>query len=209
MIFIHIRLRCALPPITWFLDRCSSVVPEFFRFPTFTRPAAKPSVPEFVAGQDSCSDEAWTRYILKSYRYQPYQYENLVMVRDPSGAFRLPTVAEKERMLGFFPGHVSKMHSAFELKNFGTRCYDEQHDALGNSFSCIVVARILSCFSSRLSFTDCDTLWQCWHSQTNILGRQVNQIFTNNEAPVTITKSTPQGSIEPQVYYTPGIYATT
>ena len=69
--------------------------------PTFTRALPKRTPPKQAAGLSTASDEAIERWRLDSHKFQVYQYESWHMVRKPDGSIRLPSLGERERLMGF------------------------------------------------------------------------------------------------------------
>eukprot|EP00973_Karenia_brevis_P049360 6847504-Karenia_brevis.AAC.1 len=67
-----------------------------------------------------------------------------MLITDVSGAQRLPRAVEKERLMGFYSNHTSKLFSKFEQCNRPIQFEDERNNAIGNTFHCIVVARIVA-----------------------------------------------------------------
>lgn len=82
---------------------------------------------------DQASDKALKRWRGDSFRLQPYQYEGRNLVLDRNGP-RRPTPEEQLRMMGFVSTHLN---TKARLSN------DAKGQMIGNSFSAIVVARLL------------------------------------------------------------------
>ena len=75
-------------------------------FPTFTtsRPREKPG--HKPAGVATCSAEDLDRWVNDSFRYPPYQYTAKNLLINKRNEMRLPTIEEKEYMMGFPVGYT-------------------------------------------------------------------------------------------------------
>ena len=156
----HVLLRTKrLPPISTFLEPNCAVTKDFVKFPTFTRPRPRTYPGRKPAGLERCSDEAAQRWSANLHRYQPYQYENRFLVVTPDSA-RPPTANERERMLGFTTNYTSALLSKKATREEKADLEDMRCNALGNSFSVIVVARIMSQVLNLDLTVDC--LWKNW-----------------------------------------------
>eukprot|EP00438_Fugacium_kawagutii_P022110 Skav219854 [mRNA] locus=scaffold859:647168:648580:- [translate_table: standard] len=110
-------------------------------FPTFTtaRPRSHPG--RKPAGIHQCSGEELARWTQDEHRYPPYQYKNLHAMVSKRGALRLPSVREKEYMMGFPIDYTLPCLSKGERKDpHHTDC---RSSLLGNSWSVPVVAWFL------------------------------------------------------------------
>jgi len=117
-------------------------------FPTFTtaRPRATPG--RKPAGLHQCTHEEVDRWVQDSYRYPPYQYATRNLLVGKDGQYRLPTVEEKEFMMGFPIGYTQ---NCVPKGQRGTRQHDDlRHTLIGNSWSVPVVARLLAQLFGRL-----------------------------------------------------------
>eukprot|EP00438_Fugacium_kawagutii_P002559 Skav209852 [mRNA] locus=scaffold1684:52755:56972:+ [translate_table: standard] len=148
------------PPLDWFLEPNSrkSEDPDDL-YPTFTRPIARQQPPDQPAGLSECSAKAVARWKGDSYRLQPYWYELKNMVTDQNGPRRL-LPKEQLRMLGFMSSHLttkSRLNA------------DIQGQMIGNSISCMAVARLLAGLILRP--IECQSvditlkLWEVWRSK--------------------------------------------
>eukprot|EP00438_Fugacium_kawagutii_P021703 Skav224769 [mRNA] locus=scaffold1604:630943:636934:- [translate_table: standard] len=110
-------------------------------FPTFTtsRPRASPG--RRPAGVGSCDQEELDRWAADSFRFPPYQYRRCHCLINAKEEVRLPTIAEKEVMLGFPVGYTA--HCLPKGQQRGVEYQDARHSLLGNSWSVPVVTWLL------------------------------------------------------------------
>ena len=130
----QVKVDTERPPLDWFLSEGARKMEDPEEpFATFTRPIPRQSPPDQPAGMDQASDKALKRWRGDSFRLQPYQYEGRNLVLDRNGP-RRPTPEEQLRMMGFVSTHLN---TKARLSN------DAKGQMIGNSFSAIVVARLL------------------------------------------------------------------
>lgn len=111
-------------------------------FPTFTtaRPRAKPG--HKPAGLNSCSQADLDRWVADSYRFPPYQYTAKNLMINKHNQLRMPTISEKEYMLGFPVGYTNP---CWGKQGRGTTAHkDVRQTLLGNTWSVPVVAWFLA-----------------------------------------------------------------
>ena len=111
-------------------------------FPTFTtaRPRAKPG--HKPAGIHTCNSQDLERWVADRYRFPPYQYTSKNLLVNKQDVLRLPTIEEKEYMLGFPVGYTSSC-SPKQLR--GTTAHaDTRHTLVGNTWSVPVIAWFIS-----------------------------------------------------------------
>ena len=153
----EIKIDTERPPLTWFLaEGATKMADPEEPFATFTRPIARREPPEDPAGYDQASEKALKRWKGDSYRLQPYQYEGRNLVIDKNGP-RRPSVEEQLRMMGFQSSHLT---TKTRLSS------DTKGQMIGNSFSAMVVARLLvglvltpeQCANKDISLM----LWEVW-----------------------------------------------
>eukprot|EP00435_Cladocopium_sp_Y103_P074163 s689_g47.t1 len=125
----------------WFL-------PPGYRMATFTtsRPSPKPG--RRPAGLHSCDDQAVERWKQDSHRYPPYQYKPEYCVHHKTHECRVPSILEREVVLGF-PAHytaqcVAKSERRAEWVN------DVRKTMLGNTWSVPVVSCLIKQLFERL-----------------------------------------------------------
>lgn len=128
------------PSSVW-LDEGSSWDPaDAQELPTFTRPQRRNRPPYKPAGIATASQGAIDRWVADKYFVQVYNYEQPNMIKDKDGTLRLPLVKEKEVIMGFDQGYMSK--------SFGTKVGAGQLELLGgqmigNTFNVYAVMMLL------------------------------------------------------------------
>lgn len=156
-----LKLRSQVPELQHFLDdNTTRVVPCGSPWPTFTRPIRRDRPPPSPAGIETASSSALSRWRGDSFRLQPYQYEDKCLVRDSKGV-RLLSANERNRMLGFLSGHTEIVRKLVDKKHAD----DVQKGLSGNTFSAIVVARLLAGLFLDLDSLDkgaTDVIWDTW-----------------------------------------------
>lgn len=85
------------------------------------------------------------------YRYPPYQYRKKNLVTQPTGEMRLPTISEKEVIMGFPLGYTSPCRP--KSLQVGRDYHDARHTLIGNTWNVSVVAWLMGnlFFPLRLS----------------------------------------------------------
>ena len=117
-------------------------------FPTFTtsRPSERPG--RKPAGLAQCQEHEVSRWQADWHRFPPYQYLDRHGVVDKRGNIRVPSVAEREVMLGF------PLHYTANCVSKGDRKKDTYMDVrltlLGNTWSVPVVAWLVNQLLSQL-----------------------------------------------------------
>ena len=108
--------------------------------PTLTRALPRKSPPKQPAGLQEASGAAIDRWTGDNFRFQVYNYEQYNMVEKPDGTLRLPSLMERERLMGFPVGYVS-------LGLSGKLSMDERFNMgacmLGNSFNVYSITFLL------------------------------------------------------------------
>ena len=75
--------------------------------PTFTRALPRQRPPAQPAGLEHASNLAQLRWQQDRYRFQVYQYEDAHLLWR-EGVWRLPSISERERLMGFSEGYISE-----------------------------------------------------------------------------------------------------
>ena len=121
-------------------------------FPTFTtsRPATKPG--RKPAGLALCPPEAVARWRADQHRFPPYQYRWENSVVNSQGVVRVPSIVEREAILGFPVQYTAKCLPKAEAGT--TRGSDCRLTLLGNSWSVPVVACLLHCLFATLGLNE-------------------------------------------------------
>ena len=93
---------------TWLTPGCSWEPGQQALLPTFTRPQRRKKPPYKPAGLETASVEAKQRWTADNFFVQVYNYEKENMIITPDHELRLPTLAEKEKLMGFDEGYISR-----------------------------------------------------------------------------------------------------
>ena len=139
------------PPLdydkTWWLDRLCRHE-QGGLLPTLTRALPRRTPPRRPAGLEGASTEAKARWEADHYRFQVYQYETKHLVTKPDGTFRLPSVTERERLMGFPEGYVS---SGLSTKMTVNEAFNLGSCMIGNSFNVYCITFLLDELLKRFS----------------------------------------------------------
>ena len=128
-------------------QRCQRVRPGA-PLPTFTtsRPSAVPG--RRPAGLALCPPDAIARWHADLHRFPPYQYRSENCVTNRRGEVRVPSVIEREVILGFPAGYTRR---CFVKSMEGSTPHNDcRLTLLGNSWSIPVVAYLLYCLFRAL-----------------------------------------------------------
>ena len=139
----HFELKLPLTrgdPAEWLDAGCVWNGKEHEWLPALTRPKRRKTQPSDPDGLASASQEAVERWEQDQYRLQVYNYESDVMVKGVDGALRLPSPSERETLMGFDRGYLSK---AISPKLSHDEAFDLVGHMVGNSFHVHVVVVLL------------------------------------------------------------------
>ena len=127
-------------------------VEEHGRFPTFTTARPSPTPGRKPAGLALCSSDAVQRWRDDQHRFPPYQYRRENCVINSQSQVRVPSVVEREAIMGFPTGYTAKClpKSDYETE----RWRDCRLKLLGNSWSVPVVTCLLQCLFWTLGLVD-------------------------------------------------------
>eukprot|EP00438_Fugacium_kawagutii_P036535 Skav217626 [mRNA] locus=scaffold2172:789307:792972:+ [translate_table: standard] len=111
-------------------------------FPTFTtsRPRAHPG--RKPAGLKTCTQSELQRWEADEYRFPPYQYKLCHSLVNSKNELRLPTVQEREVMLGFPPQYTAACMAKGQRSSASYN--DTRLSLVGNSWAVPVVACLLA-----------------------------------------------------------------
>ena len=123
----------------WWLDKLCECEDDAL-LPTFTRALPRKTTPKRPAGLAGASQSAIDRWHADLYRFQVYQYETRNLVKKPDGALRVPSLTERERLMGFPAGYVS---SAISTKLTVNEAFNLGACMLGNSFNVYCITFLL------------------------------------------------------------------
>ena len=141
----------------WKLTSASSL-------PTFTTSRPSPTPGRKPAGLALCPPEAVARWRADQHRFPPYQYRWENTVTNSKGDVRLPSIVEREAILGFPFQYTAKCLPKSET---GTaRCNDLRLTLLGNSWSVPVVTCLLHSLFATLGLNEVKTVQDIVNSLT-------------------------------------------
>ena len=135
-----VELHASLDPKAFLEPGWSQTAPG--SLPTFTtsRPRDKPGYKP--AGLAQCSADDKQRWTQDSYRFPPYQYKECHCLVNAKGILRIPSVVEREVIMGFPKGYTV---NCLPKKDQGTQRHtDCRLTLIGNSWNVTVVAWLLS-----------------------------------------------------------------
>ena len=127
-------------------------------FPTFTTSRPRLSPGRRPAGIHQCNAEEVARWQEDCHRFPPYQYRRVFCLENRRGEVRLPSVEEREVLMGFPKGYTA--HCLPKGQRHGTSWMDERLSLIGNSWCVFVIAWLLHCLGvprglcNRLSMED-------------------------------------------------------
>ena len=147
------------------------------KFPTFTtsRPRSTPGYKP--AGIKHCSADEIANWKADEHRFPPYQYQRSFMVTNKKGATRIPSITEREVMMGFPKGYTM---ACLPKRDQGSqRHLDTRRTLIGNSWNVTVITWLLSQLGSTLGLNPPLTVGEvvtrtspgCSHSMQTFLHR--------------------------------------
>eukprot|EP00435_Cladocopium_sp_Y103_P073316 s88_g43.t1 len=129
---------CGMTGNWWLDDLCTRMSTE--PLPTLTRALPRNQPPKQPAGISRASPEAIGRWQADRHRFRVYQYEAEHLVWRPDGTWRLPSLCERERAMGFPVGYVS---NALSPKLTWDEGFNVGCCMIGNSFNVYAIALLL------------------------------------------------------------------
>ena len=121
-------------------------------FPTFTTARPSPTPGRKPAGLPLCPPDAVQRWQADQHRFPPYQYRRENCVINSQSRLRVPSVVEREAILGFPTGYTTK---CLPKADYNTEKWSDcRLRLLGNSWSVPVVACLLHCLFLTLGLVD-------------------------------------------------------
>ena len=138
----------AIHPVDNYLEAGWSKVDLDQAFPTFTTSRPSPRPGRKPAGVAQCQEHELLRWRADWHRFPPYQYLDRHGVVDKRGNVRVPSVSEREVMLGFPLHYTSNCVSKGERKK--ENYMDVRLTLLGNTWSVPVVAWLVNQLLSQL-----------------------------------------------------------
>eukprot|EP00435_Cladocopium_sp_Y103_P034676 s555_g9.t1 len=133
----------------WIKYDCDRSFPTFTTSRPRTHPGRKP------AGLQNCTEEEVERWSRDQYRFPPYQYMKRNLLINRAGEMRLPSIQEKEFMMGF---PVNYTFNSVQKSEKNTQHHlDIRHSLIGNSWSVPVISWLISQLCGRLGLCPCYT----------------------------------------------------
>jgi hypothetical protein len=111
-------------------------------FATFVRAIPRKQPPPSPRGIDSCLPHEIARWKAHDYRYPPYQYKDRNGVWGPEG-WRPLNANERERRMGYEPGHTLAALTKDEIRRDPRRAEDVRCALIGNAFYVPAIAWLL------------------------------------------------------------------
>ena len=112
--------------------------------PTFVRCTPRRAPPSAPAGIHGCDESTLERWRQARWCYAPYQFKAKHMIETEQRTLRAPSADERERLLGFANRHTMTARRTSSRKQEPHALEVVRCSLLGNSFSCLAVAFLLS-----------------------------------------------------------------
>ena len=139
--YVEVTVKCQkLSPSFW-LDAGSVWDPNNGLVPTLTRCLPNKKPPRQPAGIQTASARAIHRWHQDDHAFQVYQYEDHAMVRDITGVLRLPSISERELLMGFDRDYTT---AAFSEKTSHRERFVTAAQMVGNSFCVPVISYLVA-----------------------------------------------------------------
>ena len=116
--------------------------------PTFTTSRPRATAGRKPAGLHQCLTHEKDRWEADSFRFPPYQYRDIYCVKDLRGNMRIPSLLEREVLMGF-PAHYTAACMP-KAKQHTVECQDKRLSLIGNSWQVGVVAWLIGQLGSLL-----------------------------------------------------------
>ena len=129
--------------------------PAVRRLPTFVRWEARKRPPKSPAGLHSCRPHEIARWQAARFATPVYQFKDSNCLKRADGTLEPPSAAEREKLMGFEPGHTVPLMSSSKAKNDPAQFELGRRAVLGNSFQCDVVAWLLAHLFVKLGWLAC------------------------------------------------------
>ena len=112
-------------------------------FPTFTTSRPRNAPGRRPAGLQQCDASELKRWEDDQFRFPPYQYRTPLCLYNKRGEVRIPSVEEREVLMGFPRGYTSNCFP--KSQRSGRAWLDERLSLIGNSWCVFVIAWLLAC----------------------------------------------------------------
>jgi len=162
------------------------------RLPTFTtsRPSSTPL--KRPAGIKSCKGHELERWRSDRHRFPPYQYKDENCVSNARGDFRIPSVSEREVIMGFPLGYTIQ---CLPKKDHGTEKHtDCRLSLLGNSWCVPVVAWLLVKLLQPLGLVEPTSVQEVVNRLTPGWGRSLQSLLLR--PPISCSTASAPCSVE-------------
>ena len=126
------------------------------KLPTFTTARPRSSPGNRPAGLRHCQEHELARWRADDHRYPPYVYRDQFCLVNSKGEMRLPSISEKEVIMGFPLGYTSLCLPKNLQK--GSHYEDVRHSLIGNSWHVPVVSWLMMQLFGPLCLTPQKTL---------------------------------------------------
>ena len=136
------------------LERGCTVSPDFVSFPTFTVPNPQADHLAHTFAWSCGAQAARQRWAEDGCRFPPHQYESRHCVITPQGSLRLPSVLERERMMGLPDHYTLQALNKTLRKSEPVHLENTRLSMLGSMGSLPVVAVLLMFLLSPESLCD-------------------------------------------------------
>ena len=110
-------------------------------FPTFTTSPPRPTRGHRPAGLDACDEATITRWEEDLHRFPPYQYVPRNCLVNARGEYRLPSIHEREYMMGLPVGYTQMCLPKSQRKT--VEYGDKRLTLVGNAWAVPVIAWLL------------------------------------------------------------------
>ena len=110
-------------------------------FPTFTTSRPRSTPGHRPAGLQHCDKETVRRWEQDKYRFPPYQYLPCNCLVNKHGHYRLPSISEREFIMGLPVGYTQMCAPKSQRKS--SECNDKRLTLVGNSWAVPIVAWLI------------------------------------------------------------------
>ena len=121
---------------------------------TLVRWTPRRSVPSRPHGIESCSGEAIDRWRASRYAQAPFFFESWELVKDKSGALRVPSITERERLMGLVANYTDAAVKSSIASSDKAKAFEVRASVLGNGMHSRVVSFLLSHLASKWGLRD-------------------------------------------------------
>ena len=145
----RVTLQIPLDPAEFLHPGCSLVGDA--GLPTFTTSRPRSTPGPRPAGLWQCSQDEKDRWTRDQFRFPPYQYRDKHLIRQADGEMRMPTISEKEVIMGFPLDYTVPCRP--KSLQVGHQYQDARHTLIRNTWNVSVVAWLMSNLFCRLGLS--------------------------------------------------------